>query len=71
MSNSNWAKYKVYSCKIWDNDIIQRNLIPAKNSSGILGLYDAVNNVFYTNAGTGTFTAGPIATESWVKIGSL
>lgn len=48
-----------------------RNLIPAKNSSGTLGLYDAVNNVFYTNAGTGIFTAGPIATTSWVKIGSL
>lgn len=71
LSNSNWAKYKVYSCKIWDNDIIQRNLIPAKNTSGTLGLYDAVNNMFYTNAGTGTFTAGPIATTSWVKIGSL
>lgn len=71
LSNSHWAKYKVYSCKIWDNDIIQRNLIPAKNSSGTLGLYDAINNTFYTNAGTGTFTAGPIATTSWIKIESL
>lgn len=71
LSNSNWAKYKVYSCKIWDNNIIQRNLIPCKNSSGTLGLYDIINNVFYINAGTGTFTAGPIATISWVKIGNL
>ena len=71
LSNSNWAKYKVYSCKIWDNNIIQRNLIPCKNSSGTLGLYDIINNMFYTNAGTGTFTAGPIATTSWVKIGNL
>lgn len=62
---------RLYFCKIYDNGSLVRNLIPAKNSSGTLGLYDAVNNVFYTNAGTGTFTAGPIATTSWVKIGSL
>lgn len=62
---------RLYFCKIYDNGTLVRNLIPAKNTSGTLGLYDAVNNVFYTNAGTGTFTAGPIATTSWVKIGSL
>lgn len=68
---SYYISMKLYYCKIWDNGSLVRNLIPAKNSSGTLGLYDAVNNVFYTNAGTGTFTAGPIATTSWVKIGSL
>lgn len=66
-----YISMKLYYCKIWDNGSLVRNLIPAKNSSGTLGLYDAVNNTFYTNAGTGTFTAGPIATTSWVKIGSL
>ena len=59
LSNSNWAYYKVFSCKIYDNDILARNFLPAKNSSGTLGLYDTVNSTFYTNAGTGTFTAGP------------
>ena len=68
---SYYISMKLYYCKIWDNGSLVHNLIPAKNSSGTLGLYDAVNNVFYTNAGTGTFTAGPIATTSWVKIGSL
>ena len=68
---SYYISMKLYYCKIWDNGSLVRNLIPAKNSSGTLGLYDAVNNVFYTNAGTGIFTAGPIATTSWVKIGSL
>ena len=33
--------------------------VPCKNGSGSVGLYDLVNSVFYTNAGTGTFTAGP------------
>lgn len=68
---SYYISMKLYYCKIWDNGSLVRNLIPAKNTSGILGLYDIVNSVFYTNAGTGTFTAGPIATTSWVKIGSL
>lgn len=68
---SYYISMKLYYCKIWNNGSLVRNLIPAKNSSGILGLYDIVNSVFYTNAGTGTFTAGPIATTSWIKIGGL
>lgn len=75
-TNNTWSPYtgqsgKLYSCKILNNNNLIRNFVPCKNTSGTLGLYDAVNNVFYTNAGTGTFTAGPIATTSWIKIGSL
>lgn len=62
---------KLYSCKILNNNNLIRNFVPCKNTSGTLGLYDAVNNVFYTNVGTGTFTAGPIVTTSWIKIESL
>lgn len=68
---SYYISMKLYYCKIWDNGSLVRNFVPCKNTSGTLGLYDAVNNVFYTNAGRGTFTAGPIATTSWIKIGSL
>lgn len=50
---------KVYSCQIYDNDVLTRNFIPCKNSSGAIGLYDLVNSKFYNNAGTGAFTAGP------------
>jgi hypothetical protein len=37
------------------------NLIPVKrNSDGVLGMYDTINNQFYTNAAeTGAFIAGP------------
>ena len=49
---------KLYSCKIYDNGTLVRDFVPCKNASGTVGLYDVVNNVFYTNAGTGTFTAG-------------
>ena len=49
---------KIYYGRLYDNGTLMRNLIPAKNSSGVLGMYDLVENKFYTNAGTGTFVAG-------------
>ena len=45
-------------CKIWDNGVLVRNFIPCKNPSNVVGLYDTVNDVFYTNAGSGSFVAG-------------
>ena len=52
------ASISIYSCKIYDNGTLVRNFVPARNSSGTLGLYDTVNGFFYTNQGSGTFTAG-------------
>ena len=41
------------------------NLVPAKrNSDGVLGMYDTVNNRFLVNAGSGTFVAGPAILKS-------
>ena len=55
---SNFAKVKLYSCKIYDNGTLVRDFIPCKNANGTLGLWDNVNSVFYANAGTGTFSTG-------------
>ncbi len=52
---------RIWYVKIWDNDTLVRDMVPAKNSSGVVGMYDTVNNRFYTNAGTGEFVAGPVA----------
>lgn len=53
---------RVYSCKIYDNDILVRDYIPVKmKESGEIGLWDKANNVFYPNAGTGKFNAGEVA----------
>lgn len=51
---------KLYSCKVYDNGVLVRDFIPAKNASGMAGLWDDVNRLFYTNAGTGVFVAGTI-----------
>ena len=50
----------LYYFKIYDNDVLVRDFIPAKRKSdGTLGLYDLVTDVFYTNDGFGMFTSGP------------
>ena len=55
----NFASLKIYNFKIYNGTTLQRNFIPVKrNSDSVLGLYDTVNSKFYTNSGTGTFTAG-------------
>ena len=57
-ANSYLCGMRLYSCRIYDDGTLVRNFVPAKNSSGAVGLYDLANGVFYANAGTGTFTAG-------------
>lgn len=53
---------KLYYAKIYDNNVLIRYFIPCyRNSDNVIGLYDLVNNVFYTNQGTGVFTYGSVA----------
>lgn len=47
---------RIYYAKIWDNGTLIRDFIPAvRNDDGVIGMYDQVNDVFYTNDGTGSF----------------
>lgn len=52
------ASMRLYSCKIYSNDVLVRDFIPAKNSAGVVGLYDIVGETFYINSGAGAFIAG-------------
>lgn len=63
-SSLSYASLKMYGCKIYSNDVLVRDFIPCKNASGVVGMWDDVNNTFYSNAGSGTFTAGPEAIGS-------
>lgn len=58
-TNNQLGSLKIYSCQIYDNGILVRDFIPCKTIEGTVGLYDIVNQVFYTNSGTGSFIAGP------------
>ena len=63
--NNNWAtewnsSYKLYYCKIYESWTLVRDFVPCyRKSDNVIGLYDIVNNQFYTNAWTWTFTKWP------------
>ncbi len=53
------VKSKLYKLKITINGVVS-NFVPARrNSDNSIGLYETVSGTFFTNAGTGTFIAGP------------
>lgn len=53
------AEAKVFSCRMYSNDVIVRDFVPCIDPSGTVGLYDLVYGKFYANLGTGAFTPGP------------
>lgn len=56
------GKGRIYNAKLSKDGNIVRNFIPCfRNSDNEVGMYDIVNNVFYTNIGTGDFIAGNIS----------
>lgn len=65
-NSASLGRFKVYYFKIWDEGQLVRDLVPCyRKSDNVAGLYDLVNNTFYTNQGTGNFIVGPIKeTES-------
>lgn len=59
-SVSRYASMKLYYMTIYDNGNLVRYFVPCVNLQGVVGLYDVVENQFYANQGTGTFTAGNV-----------
>lgn len=49
---------RLYSCQIYDNDVLIRDFWPCYDPSGVACLYDKVSREYFYNAGTGEFTAG-------------
>ena len=49
------AKAKLYSCQIYDNDVLVRDYVPMANEQGVCGLYDNVSHVFYTSPNGNNF----------------
>ena len=49
---------RIYSCKIYDNDVLIRDMIPVLDKNGTACMYDKVNKKFYYNSGTGDFLYG-------------
>ena len=59
LPTSNFATGKLYRFKWYESDVLTLDLVPCfRNSDNEIGMYDVINNIFYTNSGTGTFTKG-------------
>ena len=59
-SGGYFSSMKLYYMKITDNNTLVRDYVPCyeKTGSQRIGLYGLVNDTFYPNNGTGTFTKG-------------
>ena len=60
------ATARIYSFKIYDNNVLVRDYIPVLNENNEAGLYDLVNKQFYGNSGTGSFQYGNIIPEGTI-----
>ena len=56
-----YSKMRLYSCQIYDNGTLVRDFVPCFNTNGEMGLYDLSEEVFYQNAGTGSFSTNRFA----------
>lgn len=69
LDTSAWADKtaaKLYWCKVTDNGVLQRDFVPCyRKSDWVIWLYDLVNDVFYTNAGSWAFTKWPNSPTQW------
>lgn len=59
VSVNEYVSGKLYSCQVYDNNVLIRNLIPCyRRTDNVVGMYDKVNDTFYTNNGSGSFSKG-------------
>lgn len=57
-----------YYLRLYDNGQLALDLHPVKRlSDGAIGMYDTVSGQFFGNAGTGTFTSGPMK-QRYVRV---
>lgn len=49
---------KLYYCKIYDNEILVKDLVPVKDENGIICLFDKIERKYFYNQGSGSFIGG-------------
>lgn len=55
----------VYSFKVWEGSTPIRDLVPVqRKSDDVAGMYDIVNDVFYSSITSQQFTAGPVVSQN-------
>lgn len=62
-TGSSYFKGRIYAFWAKKGGSYRANMVPAKrNSDNVVGMYDTVRRAFFTNSGTGSFTAGSVVT---------
>lgn len=61
-AKSRYSNMFLYELELYDSSgaTVRKYVASKRNSNNAIGMYDLVSNTFYGNAGTGTFTAGPV-----------
>ena len=54
-----FVEAKLYYFKLFMNGTLVRDMVPCINSNNVVGLYDLVNDVFYSSPNGAAFVAGP------------
>ena len=58
-SASSQGNIRMYYAKLYHSGVLARDFVPCyRKADSVIGMYDLENDVFYTNAGSGTFTKG-------------
>jgi hypothetical protein len=55
-----YIEAKLYYFKLFVEGILVRDMVPCTNPSNVVGLYDLVNDVFYSSPNGTAFIAGPV-----------
>ena len=59
----------VYGLKIWRNDVLVRKFIPVRRlSDNKVGMYDIVNDTFYSSTSSVAFIGGPVVIEKNIEL---
>jgi hypothetical protein len=58
-SPQRYCNAQLYYFKLFVEGTLVRDLIPCKDSNNVVGMYDVVNNTFYTSPNGAAFEAGP------------
>ena len=58
--HSQSSSIRLSALKIYEGPTLVRDYVPMMTTNWVAGLYDRQNGVFYGNAGTGVFLAGPV-----------
>lgn len=68
-AHSTFVSAKLYSCMLYNSSYeLVRDFVPCyRKSDNVIGLYDLVNNQFYTNSWTGTFSKWADVTMAELK----